>query len=137
MIQYDNSSLYFKAMFDYETIVVPANTTFKLGTVLGEISNNGKLTQFKSQNNDGSEIPMAILNKELINNTENEIEFSNISVIVNGEINSNKLIFNATDNSNTIIDFIDESSKHHYRGKVKTLLKNNGIFIILNQNLTY
>lgn len=124
--QYDNSPFHYEAIFREELVIIPANTTLEKGTILGEIFANGKLTKFDKTKTDGSQIPVAILNKSLINtDTANTIEIT-LPVIILGKINENKLPAETKVALNDIVA---------NQGKVKTILKNNGLLVLSSQEL--
>ena len=125
-IKYDNSPFYYEATFQEDVVIVPANTTLLRGTLLGEIKNSGKLAKFDKTKTDGSEIPVAFLNKDQINNTNNPIEVST-TVIIWGKLNENKL---PEDTKSAINETIANL------GKVRTILKNNGLIVLSSQELT-
>lgn len=125
--KYDNSSLYYEGTIDYYTLTVPANTVYGAGTLLGEVSTTGKLATFRSDATDGSQVPVAILRNEVNNTKDTALELT-VSVIILGKVNANRLIFSKPeDNLTTLVP---------NQGLVKTLLKNNGILAITNQDLT-
>lgn len=125
--KYDNSSLYYEGTIDYYTLTVPANTVYGAGTLLGEVNTTGKLATFRSDATDGSQVPMAILKNEVNNTKDTALELT-VSVIILGKVNANRLIFSKTEDHLTALvpDY----------GQVRTLLKNNGILAITNQDLT-
>ena len=124
-IKYDNSPFYYEATLQEDMVIVPANTTLPKGTILGEITASGKLTKFDKIKTDGAEIPMAFLNKELTNDTANPIEVST-TVIIWGKLNENKL----PQDSQTALNEIVSG-----KGKVRTILKNNGLLVLSSQDL--
>ena len=130
---FDNSPLYYNATLREEKVVVPAGATLEIGTILGEISASGKLKQFNKGNSDGSEVPVAILNKTLINeDTQSSQEFTT-NVIIQGIVNENKIVLNQNE---TLDDIVYSETTNQYKGKVRTLLKNNGIIAVASQELT-
>ena len=132
-IVFDNSPLYFNAILREEQVIVPAGATLEAGTILGEVSTSGKLKQYKKGNSDGSEVPVAVLNKTLVNeDTESPQEFT-ASVIVQGVVNESKLILSEGE---TLDDIVYFETISQYKGKARTLLKNNGIIVVSSQELT-
>lgn len=126
-IQHDLSPLYYHGTIDYYTLTVPAQSFYPAGTVLGEIVSEGKLTAFSSDATDGSAKPMAILKVDVSNDTEKTSEIT-AAVIILGQVNAQRLHFiKPEDNLTAIVP---------NQGLVKTLLKNNGIIAITNQDLT-
>ncbi|HSQ97120.1 MAG TPA: head decoration protein [Rickettsiales bacterium] len=125
--KYDNSPLYYKATTMQDTIVVPADTTFEKGILLGEITASGKLTKFSASATDGSQVPVAVLNREITNN-DNSSENADIvaSVIILGILNENKIVF---DDGVTLDTIVAD------KGRIRTLLKNNGLLVLSSQNL--
>lgn len=124
-IKYDNSPFYYEATIVEDIVVVPAETTLKKGTILGELYANGKLTKFDKTKTTGAEVPMAFLNRELVNDTEESMDM-NATVIILGKINENKL----PDETKTAIKEIVSG-----KGKVSTILKNNGLLVLSSQEL--
>lgn len=125
-VKYDNSPLYYKATTMQDTIVVPAATTFEKGTLLGEITASGKLTKFSASATDGSQVPVAVLNKDITNSSTSSSADIVSSVIILGILNENKIVFDTGVTLDTIV-----SSK----GRIRTLLKNNGLLVLSSQNL--
>ncbi|MDD2839816.1 MAG: head decoration protein [Rickettsiales bacterium] len=124
--KFDNSPLYYKATTMQDTIVVPASTTLAKGTLLGEITASGKLTKFDSTKTDGSQVPVAVLNKDITNSdTENSADIV-ASVIILGILNENKIVFDTGITLDTIVA---------NKGRLRTLLKNNGLLVLSSQNL--
>jgi hypothetical protein len=132
--KYDNTPLYYKATLREDTVTVPANTTLLRGTILGEVSATGKLAKFVKSNIDGTEIPMAILNRDLTNATGTATAMT-ADVIILGILNENKL---ALDTGVTLDDIIagEVDEVMVYRGKIRTVLKNNGILAVKAEELT-
>jgi len=124
--KFDNSPLYYKATTMEDTIVVPANTTFKKGMLLGEILASGKLTKFDSSKTDGSQVPVAVLNKDITNTSASSSADIIASVIILGILNENKMVFDTGVTLDTIVA---------NKGRIRTLLKNNGILVLSSQNL--
>lgn len=125
--KYHNSPLYYEGTIDYYTLTIPANTLYPAGTLLGEVSTTGKLATFRSDATDGSQVPMAILKNDVSNDTETTSEVT-VAVIILGQVNAQRLSFSKPeDNLTTLVP---------NQGLVKTLLKNNGILAITNQDLT-
>jgi len=125
--KYDNSPLYYKATTMQDTVVVPVGVTFEKGTLLGEITASGKLTKFSASATDGSQVPVAVLNREITNN-DNSSESVDIiaSVIILGILNENKIVF---DDGVTLDTIVAD------KGRIRTLLKNNGLLVLSSQNL--
>ncbi|HSQ97100.1 MAG TPA: head decoration protein [Rickettsiales bacterium] len=124
--KYDNSPLYYKATTMQDTIVVPAATTFEKGILLGEITASGKLTKFSASATDGSQVPVAVLNRDITNSdTENSADII-ASVIILGILNENKIVF---DDGVTLDTIVAD------KGRIRTLLKNNGLLVLSSQNL--
>jgi NAD(P)H-nitrite reductase large subunit len=133
-IKYDNSPLYYKATLREDTVTVPAKTTLLKGTLLGEVSSTGKLKKFVKTSVDGSEMPMAILNRDLTNAAASAADMT-ADVIILGIINENKL---ALDAGVTLDDIISATVEEEVisKGKIRTVMKNNGILAIRAEELT-
>ena len=128
MIEYNNAELVLNGEYKDAVINVPANTLLKFGTVLGEITASGKLTQFKSANTNGTEKPMAILAQDCDNSeVGSAVDFENVRILVVGAVRSELLIFDGTDTKDTVIASV---------GKVENVLKNNGILIKSSHKIT-
>jgi hypothetical protein len=133
-IKYDNTPLYYKATIREDTVTVPANTTLLKGTILGEVSNTGKLAKFIKTNTDGSEMPMAILNRDISNNTASATDMT-ANVIILGIVNEDKLALDVGVTLDDIISgTIDEETIS--KGKIRTVMKNNGILAVKAEELT-
>lgn len=124
--KYDNSPLYYKTTTMQDTIVVPAATTLKKGILLGEITASGKLTKFSTSATDGSQVPVAVLNKDITNTSASSAADIIASVIILGVLNENKMVFDTGVTLDTIVA---------NKGRIRTLLKNNGILVLSSQNL--
>jgi len=124
--KYDNSPLYYKATTMQDTIVVPAATTLKKGILLGEITASGKLTKFSASATDGSQVPVAVLNRDITNGDAEENADIVASVIILGILNENKIVFDTGVTLDTIVSG---------KGRIRTMLKNNGILVLSSQNL--
>jgi hypothetical protein len=132
--KYDNTPLYYKATIREDTIIVPANTTLLRGTILGEVSATGKLAKFVKTSTNGKEIPMAILNRDLANTTGSSVNMIS-DVIILGIVNENKL---ALDPNVTLDDIISATVEGEVisKGKIRTVMKNNGILAVKAEELT-
>jgi hypothetical protein len=133
-IKYDNTPLYYKATIREDTITVPANTTLLRGTILGEVSVTGKLAKFVKTNTNGTEIPIAILNRDIANTANSSADMT-ADVIILGIVNEYKL---ALDPNVTLDDIIagEVDEVMVYKGKIRTVLKNNGILAVKAEELT-
>jgi hypothetical protein len=133
-IKYDNSPLYYKATLREDTVTVPANTTLLRGTILGEVFATGKLAKFVKTSVNGAEVPMAILNRDLANATNASVDMVS-DVIILGIVNENKL---ALDSGVTLDDIISGvvNETTVYKGKIRTVMKNNGILAVKAEELT-
>jgi hypothetical protein len=101
---------------------------------LGEVSVTGKLAKFVKTNTNGTEIPMAILNRDLANTTGSPVAMT-ADVIILGIVNEYKL---ALDTGVTLDDIIagEVDEVMVYKGKIRTVLKNNGILAVKAEELT-
>ena len=55
------------------------------------------------------------------------------NVIIQGIVNENKIVLNQNE---TLDDIVYSETTNQYKGKVRTLLKNNGIIAVASQELT-
>lgn len=53
-------------VYDDDTIIDAGGETYPAGTLLGRLTASSKLTKYESGNSDGSEIPVAVLQDELV-----------------------------------------------------------------------
>ena len=53
-------------VYDDDTIIDAGGETYPAGTLLGRLTASSKLTKYESGNADGSEIPVAVLQDELV-----------------------------------------------------------------------
>lgn len=90
----DNSKIFLGGTFDDANVKVPANTTYKAGTVLG-LNATGEITAFTTANNaEGfSAEPTYILANDIVNNTNAAADYPLSRVFVEGEVNKDKIIF--------------------------------------------
>lgn len=75
--------------------------TLKVGTVMGRISASGKILVLKSAAVDGSEIPVGILMQEVVVAASATV---NLTFAVSGDVAEEKLIFDGSDDLDTVVD---------------------------------
>jgi len=97
------------------TVTLPAATEAEEGMVLGEITETHTLTPYKSNANDGSQVPCYILAQHLKNEETDSVDITAVRVLATGEISSNEVILANT--SDKLADIV-------------TALKNNSILVI-------
>ena len=90
MTHIDNSKIFHEGSYADETVLVPANTTYKEGTVLGRNA-DGKLTAYTSDV--ATSEPIYILAQDVINETASPTEKALVTVFDGGVVNASKLIF--------------------------------------------
>lgn len=118
MTHIDNSKVFHEGTYADVTVKVPANTTYKEGTVLGRNS-DGDLVAFSTANNVAATstttgfttTPLYILAQDLINSTASAVEKNLVRVFDGGVVDINKLIFvNTADASDkTVFDALKEN----------------------------
>lgn len=101
------------------TVTLPAATEAKPGTVLGEITETHALTPYKSNANDGSQVPCYILAQHLKNEEANSVDIPAVRILAMGEIPDNEVVLAST--SDKLADIV-------------TTLKNNSILVINTQD---
>jgi len=78
------------------------DVTLKAGTVMGRISATGKIKPLRSDNADGSELPIGILNQGRIFTAGETVD---IAICVAGDVVSDKLVFEKSgDTLDTVVD---------------------------------
>lgn len=97
------------------TLRIATKGTVKAGTVLGEITAANVLAPYKSDAEDGSEIPSYILVNDVENTTDSSLDVQNVRVIACGQVDGDALVFAK---SGDTVDVI------------KITLKNNGILVM-------
>ena len=102
MTHIDNSKIFHDGFYSDADVLVPANTTFKVGTVLGRDA-NGNLTAFTSEV-EGSE-PLYILAQTITNESTSASETIDlVRVFESGLVDKNGLIFvNENDASDSAV----------------------------------
>lgn len=112
----DNSKIFLGGTFDDAAVKVPANTTYKAGTVLG-LNADGDVVAFSTALNAEGFVaePTYILANDIVNNTGAADDYALQRVFVEGEVNKNKLIF------------VNESDKDV--PEVMAAMKNNGFIL--------
>lgn len=78
---------------DQVTVTVPANTTLAAGTVLSQLSANGKFAEYDNAGSDGTEEADAVLYETLINNTANPVDVEATVIARDAEVRSADLVF--------------------------------------------
>lgn len=78
---------------DQVTVTVPANTTLRGGSVMGQISATEKYTQYDDANTDGSEDAAGVLGNELANDTDAPVDVQATIVNLNAEVRRASLQF--------------------------------------------
>jgi len=122
----NNAGFFISGKFTDKTVTVPATTTLLKGTVLGEIITSGKLLKCAAASTDGSQVPTYVLAQDVTNATEASVDFSNVRVLREGEIDSTKLIFSGAETVNTSVAS---------EGTMGTLLKRSGILVYNVQSI--
>lgn len=115
MTHIDNSKIFHNGVYSDATIYVPANTTYKAGTVLGRNS-SGKLTAFSSDLNgeNFASSPLYILAQTISNEDSNAAEIELVRVFESGLVDKNGLIFiKAADASN--VEYLDALHTNGFR----------------------
>lgn len=100
MTHIDNSKIFHNGVYADASVLVPASTTYKIGTVLGRNS-DGKLTAFSSDLNvaasEGVEAftssPLYILAQTVTNETASPLTCDLVRVFDSGVVDKNGLIF--------------------------------------------
>ena len=79
---------------DTVTVTVPAGTTLKAGTVMGQISVSGKYVQYDDSLSDGAEDAAGILYANVTNPDEdNDADIEAVIVNLNAEVVRDDLVF--------------------------------------------
>ncbi len=77
------------------------DVTLEAGTVMGRISATGKIKPLRSDNSDGSELPIGILNQTRVIAAGETV---NVSICVAGDVVADKLVFEKTgDTLDTVV----------------------------------
>ena len=116
MTHIDNSKIFHDGVYSDASIYVPADTTYKEGTVLGRNS-SGKLTAFSSDLNgeNFASSPIYILAQTITNeDTSNATTIDLVRVLESGLVDKNGLIFvKAADASN--VEYLDALHTNGFR----------------------
>jgi len=99
----------FKQTANIETVTVPANTTLKKGSVLGKITDTGKYVLSDDGASDGSEVAVAILAKEIVNDTGSDADYEEL-VFKAGSLNSLGVTFGGNHTIETTKDSLHNVS---------------------------
>lgn len=78
---------------DTVTLTVPASTTFEPGTVLGQITANGKYVQFDSDASDGRETAAGVLYGEAVNEEVSADDQAAVIINFGAEVRSGGLVW--------------------------------------------
>ncbi len=121
MTHINNSKAILDGIFTDASIYVPANTTYKVGTVLGRNS-NGKLTAFSSDLNvaasEGVEAftsnPLYILGQEITNDESSGATIDLVRVLETGTIDKDKVIFVKTADA-SVVEYLDALHTNNIR----------------------
>lgn len=98
MTHIDNSKIFHNGVYADASVLVPANTTYKIGTVLGRNA-DGALTGYTSAV-EGS-TPLYILAQTVTNETASPLTCDLVRVFDSGVVDKNGLIFvNSSDATN-------------------------------------
>lgn len=121
MAHIDNSKVFHEGTYADVTVKVPANTTYKEGTVLGRNS-SGDLVAYSTANNVAATSttaafvtePLYILAQDLINSTASAVEKNLVRVFDGGVVDVNKLIFVKSEDATTKT-VLDDLKKNGFR----------------------
>lgn len=87
-----------------ETVTVPASATIARGTVLGKITATGKYVTSLNASVDGSEVAVAVLQNEIVNDTAGAVDVAEV-VFKSGTFNSTGLTFGT---GQTVANTVDD-----------------------------
>lgn len=121
MTQIDNSKIFLGGTFGDVTVKVAANTTLRMGTVLG-LNSDGDIVAFSSDNDKAATEsepafvgePSYILANDIVNSGNSAATYPLSRVLEEGEVNAAKVIF------------VKDADKN---AAYLTALKNNGIIL--------
>lgn len=77
-----------------------AEVTLEAGTLMGRISANQELTPLKSAAADGSQFPVGVLTEKTV---VPDGVTANISICVGGDVEGNRIVFDGTDDFDTVV----------------------------------
>lgn len=80
---------------DYDTVTIPG------GTLMGRVSATQEIVPLVSTANDGSQIPIGILNQDYPVEAGNSAE---VSICVSGDVDKSQVVLDAGDDFDTLID---------------------------------
>lgn len=75
------------------TVTVPANTTYEAGTVLGQLSADGKYVQYDDAETDGREDAAGVLYEEVVNDTGGAVDVDGVIVARDAEVRRADLVY--------------------------------------------
>lgn len=116
MTHIDNSKIFHNGVYADASVLVPQNTTYKIGTVLGRDS-EGNLTAFSSDLNgeDFVSSPLYILAQTLVNESTSASEtFDLVRVFDSGVVDKNGLIFVKSADANDV-KVLDAMKTNNFR----------------------
>lgn len=90
MTHIDNSKIFVEGVFADASVLVPQNTIYREGTVLGRNA-EGALTAYTSDV--ATSTPLYILAVNIANEGESPVTLDNVRVFDSGVVDKNKLIF--------------------------------------------
>lgn len=91
-----------------ETVTV-ANGGMKRGTLLGKVTATGKLVESKTAASDGSQVPFAILEKDIENESGSNVDIKEV-VYVSGTFNSLGVTFGTGHTESSVHDALHSRS---------------------------
>lgn len=122
MTHIDNSRIFHDCLNTDVDVYVPANTTYKVGTVLGR-NKEGKLVAFSTDNNVAASTgveafatsPLYILRQTLVNESTSQAEtFANVRVVDSGTVDKAGLIFVKSADASDV-KVLDEMKVNNFR----------------------
>lgn len=111
MTHIDNSKIFHEGVYADAKILVPANTTYKIGTVLGRNA-EGALTAYTSDV--ANSTPLYILAQNLTNESSSSTEFELVRVFDSGVVDKAGLIF-AKSADATSVKVLDALKTNNFR----------------------